>query len=514
MEAAAAGLTQPAPPRAAPVPGPVHDLKTLVLSRHPGVLIETVEQERAERLVSAVAADLRLLRFEWSVTSGLVRQPDNQAVYQSQDPARALAAIADLQVEALFELRDFCCYLDKPEISRAFRDLLERLSAPNRLSTVVLVESSATLPAEIEPHVVRYEMRYPSRDEYRQVIAAVAESLTLNRRAKVEIGPSDYDDFCAAMSGMTLNQARQALARAAIIDGRLSRDDLVQVAELKAKALQEDGLLEYFPPADNRYELGGFAGLRRWLERARVGFSPEAAELGIQPPKGVLLVGVQGCGKSLAAKVIAREWQLPLLKMDAGRLYDKYIGETEKNLRRAIAVSEASAPAILWIDELEKAISPGGGSDADGGVSRRLFGTFLTWLQEKTEPVFVVATANDLSLLPPELLRKGRFDEIFFVDLPAAPEREQIFGIHLRLRHQDVARFDLAALVQASEGFSGSEIEQAVTAALLGALQQKAPLTTEVLIEELGSTVPLSVSRREDVAQLRATAQGRFVPVA
>jgi hypothetical protein len=438
--------------------------------------------------------------------------PARRPVYQSQEPARALAAIAELQVEALFELHDFSCYLDKPELSRAFRDLLDRFSAPARLSTVVLVESSASLPPEIEPHVMRYELRYPSRDEYRQVIAAVIESLTLNRRAQVEIGPADYDEFCAAMSGLTLNQARQALARAAIVDGRLSRDDVAHLAELKAKALQEEGLLEYFPPADNRYELGGFAGLRRWLERARVGFSAEAAELGIQPPKGVLLVGVQGCGKSLAAKVIAREWELPLLKLDAGRLYDKFIGETEKNLRRAIAVAEASAPAILWIDELEKAITPGG--DSDGGVSRRLFGTFLTWLQEKTAPVFVVATANDLSLLPPELLRKGRFDEIFFVDLPDAAERQQIFAIHLRLRRQDPAGFDLGALVEASEGFSGSEIEQAVTAGLLGALQRKTPLTTEMLLAELRSTVPLSVTRREDVAQLRSRARDRFVPVA
>ena len=331
---------------------------------------------------------------------------------------------------------------------------------------------------------------------------------------RVEIGPSDYDDFCAALSGLTLNQARQAVARAAIIDGRLSRDDLAQLGELKAKALGEDGLLEYFPPADNRFELGGFGNLRRWLERAQVGFSPEAKQLGLQAPKGVLLVGVQGCGKSLSAKVIAREWGLPLLKLDAGRLYDKYIGETEKNFRRAIAIAESCAPAVLWIDELEKAISPGGGSgDSDGGLSRRLFGSFLTWLQEKSEPVFVVATANDLSALPPELLRKGRFDEIFFVDLPDVAEREQIFGIHLRLRRQDPAAFDMAALVKASDGFSGAEIEQTVTAALLGALQRQQPLATGWLIEELRSTVPLSVTRREDIAALRADAQGRFVPV-
>ena len=509
MEAVAASAARAG---ASSAPGPVHDLKTLVLSRHPAIVIETAEPERAERMLAAVAADLRLTRFAWSVTSGLVRG-DGQVSYQTEDPGKALAAIAGLQVEALFDLRDFSPYLERPELSAAFRQLLERLSQPGRLSTIVLVEAAAKLPPEIEPQVVRYDLSFPSRAEYLHAIAAVVESLTVGRRAKVEIGPSDYEDFSAAMSGLTLNQARQALARAAILDGRLSREDLASVAEIKAKALQEDGLLEYFPPADNRYELGGFANLRRWLGRARMGFSPEAAQLGLQPPKGVLLVGVQGCGKSLAAKAIAREWSLPLLKLDAGRLYDKFIGETERNFRRAIAIAESCAPAVLWIDELEKAIAPGGGGDSDGGLSRRLFGSFLTWLQEKTEPVFVVATANDLSILPPELLRKGRFDEIFFVDLPDPAEREQILAIHLRLRRQDPAGFDLPRLVQASDGFSGAELEQAVTAALLGALQRRAPLSTEMLLAELGATVPLSVTRREDVERLRTDARGRFVPV-
>jgi ATPase family associated with various cellular activities (AAA)/AAA+ lid domain len=492
----------------------VHELKTLVLSRHPGILIETHEPERAQALVQGVANDLGVGRFEWSVTAGLRRAGDGSAVYQTTDPARALAAIAELQVEAIFELHDFTAYLDKPELSRAFRDLLERFSSPARLSTVVLIEAQASLPAEIEPRVVRYELRFPSRDEYRQAIAAVVESLRLNRRATVELEPADYDEFCAALSGLTLNQARQALARAAIEDGRLHRGDLARLAGYKTRALQEDGLLEYFPPGDNRFELGGFGNLRRWLDRARVGFSREAAELGLEPPKGVLLVGVQGCGKSLAAKAIARDWQLPLLKLDAGRLFDKYIGETERNFRKAIDVAESCAPAVLWIDELEKAIAPGGGaSESDGGLSRRLFGAFLTWLQEKSAPVFVVATANDLSLLPPELLRKGRFDEIFFVDLPQADEREQILRIHLGLRRQDAGAFDLAALVEATEGFSGAELEQAVVAALLGALQAREPLTTERLLAEVRATVPLSVTRAEDVSALRESARGRFVPV-
>ena len=507
---------QAAPPQSgAVVPSTVHELKTLVLSRYPGILIETAEPERAERSLVEVGRDLKLIRFRWSVTTGLMRaRADGGAAYETQDPARALAAIAEMGVDGLYELHDFTPYLDKPEVSRAFLELLKRFGAPgSRLSTLVLLETAAKLPPQLDQHVVRYDLRFPTRDEYRDAIDAVVKSLRVNG-AVVEIAPDDYEEFCGAVTGLTLNQARQAIARAGLEDGRLTRDDLARLAEFKARALHEEGLLEYFPPADNRYELGGFGNLTRWLGRARVGFRPEAAELGLAPPKGILLVGVQGCGKSLAAKVIAREWHLPLLKLDAGRLFDKFIGETERNFRKAIAIAEATAPAVLWIDELEKAIAPGTrGGETDGGLSRRLFGSFLTWLQEKTAPVFVVATANDLSLLPPELLRKGRFDEIFFVDLPNQEEREQVFRIHLGLRKQDPAAFDVPALAAASDGFSGAEIEQAVIASLLGALHAGVPLSTGLVVEELRSTVPLSVSRREDVAELRASAQGRFVPV-
>ena len=227
----------------------------------------------------------------------------------------------------------------------------------------------------------------------------------------------------------------------------------------------------------------------------------------------MLFVGVQGCGKSLAAKFIAKEWQLPLLKLDAGRLYDKYVGESEKNFRRATAVAEAMAPVVLWIDELEKAFGQGGSNEADGGLSQRLFGALLTWLQEKKEEVFVVGSANDLSRLPPEFLRKGRFDEIFFVDLPVADERRTIFSIHLKLRKQNAAAFDLDRLTAATEGFSGAEIEQAVISALYRALHAKMPLTTGGILEAIGSTVPLSVTRREQIEELRATAAGRFTPV-
>jgi SpoVK/Ycf46/Vps4 family AAA+-type ATPase len=251
--------------------------------------------------------------------------------------------------------------------------------------------------------------------------------------------------------------------------------------------------------------------LKSWLERARVGFSEEARALNLSAPRGILLVGVQGCGKSLAAKCIARQWRLPLLKLDSGRLYDKYMGETEKNLRRATDMAESMAPVVLWIDELEKAFARGG--EQDGGTSERVLGAFLTWLQEKQESVFVVATANDVQALPPELLRKGRLDEIFFVDLPDESERQEIFRIHLTHRKQEPERFDLGYLSDETNGWSGAEIEQAVTTALYSALHKKRPLDTTLLVQEISQTVPLSVSRREDVEALRTMARGRFVPV-
>jgi hypothetical protein len=386
------------------VPSAVHELKTLVLSRHPAIAIETSEEERLEALLRAVAADVPLTIFDWSVTQGLRPPGGEQPVYGTAAPAQALAAMGELTGESLFVLHDFAPHLAAPEVSRAFRDLLQRFSVPGRLSTVVLTGATVELPAEIEAAAVRWELAMPTRDEYRRTISAVVESLEAQRSASVELGPADLDALAVALSGLTLNQARQAVAQVAIEDGRLSREDVARIVDVKAKALGDDSPLEYFPVADNSYELGGFANLRRWLERARAASSPEAADLNLPAPKGVLLVGVQGCGKSLAAKVIARDWSRPLLKLDAGRLYDKYVGESERNFRKAIASAEAMAPVVLWIDEIEKAISPGSG-DADAGLGRRIFGAFLTWMAEKREDVFVVATANDLSALPPELLR-------------------------------------------------------------------------------------------------------------
>jgi hypothetical protein len=492
-------------------PASAHDLRTLVLSRHAGIVLETAEEDRADALVRSVAVDLQVPVWTWTVTRGLAALDAQSGIHGTTDLDQALRTIADLKGDAIYVFKDLIKHLQEPKLCRLFRETLSAFAAPHSMSTALIVGAALDVPAELAPHVVHFEMRPPTRDEYRATLQTVIQSLGEQQRARVELAAEDYDAIITSLAGLTLNQARQALARVAIEDGVLHRGDIARIIELKAGTLKEEGLLEYFPPADNPTELGGFAGLRRWLDRAQLARSPRAAELNLPVPRGVLLVGVQGCGKSLAAKYVARAWQLPLVKLDAGRLYDKYIGETERNLRKAIATAESLAPCVLWLDEIEKALAPSGGDD--GGVSRRVFGSFLTWMQEKRADVFVVATANDLSILPPELLRKGRFDEIFFVDLPTAGERVEILRIHLSLRRQDPARHDLQAIAAAAAGFSGAELEQVVISSLLQALHEDRPLDDALLLAELSATVPLSRSRHEDVEKLRAYARDRFVAV-
>jgi ATP-dependent 26S proteasome regulatory subunit len=493
-------------------PTSVHDIKLLVQSYHPLIVIETVEEERARALLLAAAQELRMPLFEWSVTRGLLREGEPLSAQRiTADPAAALPHIATLTVEAIFLLKDFSTYLQNPAVARHLRELAQRFDKTR--STLVLTGRQVELPKDVEHLAVVHRLRLPDEQEIDAAVTQVLQSVQRSLRRSIQIAPAERKQLYAALRGLTLKQARQAVARVLIDDGALTTEDLRALLTHKAEAIRASGLLEYTPAEDNRFELGGFAQLKRWLERARHGFSEAARKLNLSAPRGVLLVGVPGCGKSLAAKVIARQWGLPLLKLDAARLYDKFIGESEKNFLRATALAESMAPAVLWIDEIEKGLVASGTGDADAGLSRRLFGAFLTWLQEKQEAVFLVATANDLSALPPELLRKGRFDEIFFVDLPERDERRQIWDIHLRRHNQDAMAFDLDALIEASNGFSGAEIEQAVAAGLYRALHVGGALSTDQLLEELHQTRPLSVARREDIARLRALARDRFQSV-
>lgn len=512
----------------------VHDLRTLIRSSHPLVVIETVEEERVLALLQSVTAQERIPLFEWSVTRGLTRADDVPTLSKmTATPLAVLQHLHGLTVEAVFWLKDLGPHLQEPAVCRQLREVAAVYSRSR--ATCVVTGQPISLPPDLDKLAIRLDLKLPDREELRSMLRGLLQSLgprtsarprsttvvqsmlrSMNETKSADRGPTsqEAEAILRALQGLTLHQARQAVAQCLVERGTLSADDVQTILKRKVQAIKDGGLLEYYPLEDNRFELGGFTNLKAWLERAQVGFTDEAKSLNLTPPRGIMLVGVPGCGKSLAAKAIAREWRLPLLKLDAGRLFDKFVGESEKNFRRAIEMAESLSPIVLWIDEIEKAMVAGGGNgDADAGLSRRLFGAFLTWLQEKKQDVFVVATANDLSSLPPELLRKGRFDEIFFVDLPDDPERDAIWKIHLGLRKQDSAQFELGKIVSASDGFSGSEIEQAVVAGLYRALHRKMPLTTDLLIEELTHTVPLSVTRREDIDALRQMAEGRFVNV-
>jgi MoxR-like ATPase len=485
-----------------------HDLKALVQSRHPIVTIDTSEEERVDNLLRTVASELHMPLFTWTVTHGLQRVDGEGPVYGTTNPQMLVRHLATLTVQGIFHLKDLDAHLTDATVVRGMRDIAQAFVRTG--STAILSGESIHLPGELAREAIPFPLHLPNRDELQQVVHQIVRSLKAQHDIVVSLGPDGMESLLQALSGLTLNQARQAIAWAVLDDNTLDPRDIPRLLRRKGEAVREEGLLEFYPPDEHGAELGGFERLKAWLERARVGFSSEARAIGLPAPRGILIVGVQGCGKSLAARAIASAWKQPLLKLDAARLYDKFIGESEKNLRKALDFAEAIAPSVLWIDEIEKGFAAGG--EADAGLSQRILGSFLTWLQEREAPVFVAATANDVMTLPPELLRKGRFDEIFFVDLPDAAGREAIFRIHLALRRQEAARFDLAALVTASEGFSGAEIEQAITAGLYRALHDRQPLTTAMLCEEMRGTQPLSVSRREDVERLRTLGRGRFVP--
>jgi SpoVK/Ycf46/Vps4 family AAA+-type ATPase len=326
---------------------------------------------------------------------------------------------------------------------------------------------------------------------------------------QIDLGQGGRERLLQAARGLTLAEAENVFARILVRNERLSGEDVAQVLEEKKQIVRKNGLLEYFEAEEDFSVVGGMAQLKHWMQKRAVAFSPEAQHFGLRAPRGVLLLGVQGCGKSLCAKALASLWQAPLLRFDVGRMFGSFVGSSEDNIRRAIQVAESVAPAILWVDEIDKAFAGANNSAGDSGTSARVLGTFLTWLSEKTSPVFVVATANDISSLPPELLRKGRLDEIFFIDLPSLEERCEIFAIHLARRGRAPETFDLIDLAERAEGFSGAEIEEAVNSALYDAFEGGVDLFHDHVAAALDSTVPLSRTMVEQLSLLREWAKGR-----
>lgn len=486
------------------------ELELLVRSRYALIVLDTWEYDRAEDVLRHVASRLSLHYFEWRRSKG-VRRGGNAESF-ADDTALPVDGLrhAEREGAGIYHFPALGAYLDDPHVAAQLHDVVERFAT--RRGAVVISGGDVRLPESLRPHAIVVPLPAPHPEDYRALLERVVRDHAVRMPVRVELSPSDRARLLHNLAGLTLTEAEKILTRLIMADAALTAADIPRVTEAKRQVVEQDGLLEYWPTEVGLASVAGLKGLKGWLGRRRAAvLEPErAVAAGLPFPKGILLLGVPGCGKSLCAKAVAHEWGLPLLRLDPGLLYDKYVGDSEKNFKRALRTAERLAPIVLWIDEIEKAFAASGG-EHDGGVSRRVFGSFLSWLQERRGDVFVVATANDVSALPPEFIRKGRFDEVFFVDLPRHAARREIFEIHLHRRGAEPARFALEALVAASEGFSGAEIEQAIVAAQYDAFSQGGAITHERVLHELGATRPLSRTMAEALQQLRAWARDRTV---
>jgi len=502
-----------AAPPAAQQPRFVSDLDVLIRARYPLIYLVSWEEQRLDAILDETAKRHGKSLLGWSVTKGLRRLGGARtaAPEGARDPIEALAAIEKISEPSLVVLKDFHPFLNDPTVIRALRELAHSLKST--YTTVILLSPVLQIPTELEKEVTVLDVPMPSSQELLALLREIAEVVRRGNRAVVDLRREDAELLVKAAQGLTLSEAENAFAKAIAADQRLSRDDLHLILDEKRQVIRKSGLLEYYPTEEKLGDVGGVENLKTWLGRRGSAFSEPARRFGLPEPKGLLLLGVQGCGKSLTAKAIASSWKMPLLRLDMGRIFSGLVGSSEENLRRAIRVAESVAPVVLWVDEIEKGLSGTGSSNqSDGGVTARVFGALLTWLQEKTAPVFVVATANRIDLLPPELLRKGRFDEIFFIDLPAAGERRDIFRIHVARRGRKPEAFDLEWMGRLAEGFSGAEIEQAVIAALYDAFAEGRDLEPAHLQKAVQETVPLATTMREDIQRLRDWASTRTRP--
>ncbi|MEI6431371.1 MAG: AAA family ATPase, partial [bacterium] len=466
------------------------ELETLIRARYPIIYIVSWEERRVEETIREICQKRGKKMLLWTYTTGVA---GNVA---SRDPLQALEYVLTAPDQSVFVLKDFHPFIADVGVTRRLRDLVYVLKTSYK--TLIILSPILKLPPELEKEVTVVDYQLPTINDLDRLLEGIIQSVRSNPQVSVELTPQEREQVIQAASGLTSNEAENVFAKSLV---EKKKFDVTVILSEKEQIIRKSGMLEYFPPTTAFADVGGMDMLKEWMGQRTASFSEEARKYGLPEPRGVLLLGVQGCGKSLTAKAIASLWNLPLLRLDVGKVFAGIVGSSEENMRKAIATAESVSPAILWIDELEKGFSGTQSSGStDGGTTSRVFGSFLTWLNEKTAPVFVVATSNDVQQLPPELMRKGRFDEIFFIDLPAAPERAEIFSIHLKKRHRDPAKFDLNRLAKASIGFSGAEIEQAVIAALFSAFHENArEMVTEDVLKAVEETVPLSVTMAEGV---------------
>ena len=503
-------------------------LAHLLKARFPCLYLCTWEEDRALAAIRKVAKDEALIKtprsvFVWSVTSGL--SGDGRAEGEdSKSPIKALEFAEKHAEAAVFVFKDFHVYFGgagRPAdqtVVRKIRDLVPTLKRSQRPKSVIFLCPSLVLPTDLQKDMTVVDFELPSFAEIRTLLEEMVETNRATGRIRIDLNADETGRLSKAALGLTLQEAENAFARAMVEDGQLNIQDLEVILDEKCQVIKKSEILEFIKSDLRMDDVGGLENLKRWLKKRDKSWLDEAQCYGLPAPKGVLITGVPGCGKSLIAKAISAAWQLPLLRLDVGKIYSGLMGSSEENMRKAIKTAEAIAPSVLWIDEIEKGF-PAAGGGGDSGVSSRVFGSFLTWMQEKTKPVFVVATANNIGSLPPEFLRKGRFDEIFFVDLPTQKERADIFTLHLKKRLTDpkvVGNFNLsdaalAELTNSTEGYVGAEIEQVVISGLFDAFADDRAVRLEDFVKAVKNMVPLSVTQAEQIRSIREWANVRAV---
>jgi hypothetical protein len=487
-----------------------HDeLRLLINSRHPIITVETAEEERLEALLLDIAAELSVPLYEWSVTTGLAKV-HGAPMYNTDNPEQALSNIALIQGDGVFLLKDFARYCDNDKICRRVRELAEKFRTVRR--SIVLTAASMQLPPDLQGDAIPFQLGLPAAEDLLPGVKQVLAEMNREQRIPIALDVAAMTQLARNLAGLPEEEAMRALRKCILGRGKADAGLLDAVLDTKREVLRAGGLIEGVRRDSSFGDVAGLRRLREWIDKRKSALTAEGQRFGLVPPKGVLITGVQGCGKSLAARAIAGQWGYELARLDAGALYDKYVGESERRLHKALELAQKLAPMVLWIDEIEKAFASAGSSgDADAGLSQRLLATLLTWMQDRESGVFLAATSNNITVLPPEMLRKGRFDEIFFVDLPITEVRVALFSLHLKKRGRDAGAFDLPKLAAASEGFSGAEIEQAIISGLYTAFSVKQQLTTEILMAEIQGTRPLSVTRAEEVQAIREWAKTRAV---
>ncbi|WP_035986454.1 AAA family ATPase [Leptolyngbya sp. KIOST-1] len=496
------------------------DLNVLVQAQYPLIYLVTFEEERAEQTIATVARHLSkdqdikgpMRVFTWTMTRGMVEFGSQGAGTQNNNtvsPEAAVEWVIRQREPGIFIFKDLHPFKDSPAVTRCLRDAIVSLRGTRK--TIVLMSPVQEIPIELEKEVVVLDFPLPNMSELDEVL-----STEMNRARGSSISTEEREKLLKAALGLTRDEAEKVYRKARVMAKRLTAEEVDIVLSEKKQLIRRNGILEFMDVDETINSVGGLEELKHWLKQRSDAFTERAREYGLPQPKGMLILGVPGCGKSLIAKTTSRLWGLPLLRLDLGRVYDgSTVGRSEANLRNALRTAESISPCILFIDEIDKAFAGGvGSSDSDGGTSSRIFGTFLTWMQEKNSPVFVMATANRVEKLPSEFLRKGRFDEIFFVDLPNSEERKDIFQIHLQKRRRDIERFDLDQLTKVCDGFSGAEIEQGLISAMYEAFAQGREFTQLDIIAAIRATLPLSKTMSEQVTALRDWARQRARPAA